>query len=309
MRSSIRVFAPATVANVGPGFDVFGFAVESPGDIIEASKNEVGKVRLLEITGDGGRLPRDTEHNVVGHVAQKLISTIQSDRGVDLRLKKGIPLSSGLGGSAASAVASVYAINILFDKPLSKKELLPLALEGERLASGAPHADNVTPCLYGGFTIIRSYKPLDIVQVTVPEELICVAVSPDYHIRTEDARKVLPTQLTLTKAIRQWGNTAALVAGLFKGDFDLIGRAIEDLVAEPVRSSFIPAFSEVKKAAMDAGALGCSISGSGPTVFALTNDLSRTRMIGHHMQKAFTSKDLKSRLFISKINTEGPRIL
>ena len=309
MRRSVRVFAPATVANVGPGFDVFGFAIDVPGDVVEASKNDIGKVRIVDIRGDSGQLPREPARNVLGHVAQRLLEIAGLDQGVDLLLEKGIPLCSGLGGSAASAVASVCAVNELFDRPLAKEDLLPLAMEGEGLVSGAPHADNVAPCLYGGFTIVRSYDPLDVVQISVPDKLICVAVCPDYHIRTEDARQALPEMIPLTKAVRQWGNAAALVAGLCQRDYNLIGRAIEDFIAEPVRGPLIPAFAEVKAAAVDAGALACSISGSGPTIFALTKDFYYAQKIGGAIQEVFKCHELGSNLYISKINSKGPRIL
>jgi homoserine kinase len=309
MKNKVQVFAPATVANVGPGFDVFGFSLNSPGDIVEASPNDMGEIRIIEVVGDGNQLPRDPKRNVVGHVAQRLLDNIAPNQGVDLRLEKGVPLSSGMGGSAASAVASVYAVNELFDQVLEKREMLPLAMEGERLVSGAPHADNVAPCLYGGFTVIRSYDPLDVVQIPVPANLFCVVVCPNYHIRTEDARNVLPKMIPLKTAVHQWGNTAALIAGLNQHDYELIGRAIEDLVAEPSRGPLIPAFEQVKTAALEAGALGCSISGSGPSVFALSNENDRAHKIGQAMQAAFVSQDLKSSIYVSKINTVGPRIL
>ena len=217
-----------------------------------------------------------------------------------------MPLSSGLGSSAASAVAAVTAANILAGRPLAQRDLLPFTIEAERVACGSAHADNVAPSLLGGFVLIRSYVPLDIVQLPVPRGLSCAVVHPHAELRTEDARRVMKKQIPLSDAIRQWGNLAALVAALYNGDLQLLGRSLQDVVAEPARSLLIPGFAGVKAAAMAAGALGCSISGSGPSVFALCATSEASSRAGAAMVAAFRTAGLESDLYVSAVNTKGP---
>ena len=306
---SITVFAPATVANVGPGFDVFGFAVEAPGDEVVATLTDEGGVRVVLITGDDGALPLDPAKNTAAVAVAALLEHIHASNGVVLEIHKKMPLGSGLGSSAASAVAAVVAVNEILGAPLSRKELLPVTMEGERIACGAAHADNVAPALLGGFILIRSYSPLDIVQIPVPESLHASVVHPHIEVRTEDARKILKREIPLATGIAQWGNTAGLIAGLFMNDYELIGRSLSDMFIEPQRALLIPGFMAVKQAALSAGALGSSISGSGPSVFALSNSLEKANAIGTAMREAFKNSGLESDVFISKINTQGPRIL
>lgn len=307
---SIRVFAPATVANVGPGFDVFGFAVEQPGDEVVATLSDKPGVRVIEITGDNGLLSKDADKNTAAVAVSAFLQHLKSDQGIELAVHKKMPLGSGLGSSAASAVAAVVAANELLGAPLSRRELLPFTMEGERVACGAAHADNVAPSLLGGFVLIRSYDPLDVIQISVPEKLWCTVVHPHIEVRTEDARRIMPKEISVKLGIAQWGNTAGLIAGLCMSDITLIGRSLTDHVAEPARSQLIPGFYDVKRAALSAHALGSSISGSGPSVFALSDSQEKADAIGDAMQRIWSDTHaLESDIFVSQINTVGPRIL
>lgn len=306
---AIAAFAPATVANVGAGFDILGFALHQPGDRVVARFNQVGTVRIVALTGDGGRLPRDAALNTAGIAVIKLLEHLGTSQGIDLEVHKQMPLGSGLGSSAASAVAAVVAVNALLGSPLKKLELLPFAMEGERIACGAAHADNAAPSLLGGFVLIRSYAPLDVVKLHTPERLYAVVVHPHIEVKTQDARDILKKTLSLKDAIVQWGNIAGLVAGLMKSDYDLISRSLNDVIIEPVRAILIPGFADVKAAALQAGALGCSISGSGPSVFALVTDADTAERVAAAMQAAFAVHQIASDRYISKINQEGAHLV
>jgi homoserine kinase len=307
---SIRVFAPATVANVACGFDIFGFAVASPGDEVILTRSEIPGIRITDIIGDEGRLPREASRNTAGISIQKYLSHIgQSDLGFDMVLNKQMPLGSGLGSSAASAVAGVYAVNELLGRPLTPLQLLPFAMEGERVACGSAHADNVGPSLLGGFVVVRSYNPLDVVRIQTPASLFCTLVHPDIEVNTKDARFILKNEVSLKNTIIQMGNVAGLIAGLMTPDYDLISRSLVDVIIEPVRSILIPEFNEVKQAALDAGALGCSISGSGPSMFALSRDADIAERIGSAMQQAFLAVGITSEAYVSEINQQGPKVL
>jgi homoserine kinase len=306
----IKAFAPATVANVACGFDIFGFAIQEPGDTVEIRRiNEPGII-ITDITGDEGRLPRSAEKNAVTVVMLHLLKHLgMPDFGCEVVLHKNMPLGSGMGSSAASAVAGVVALNELLGNPLSRKELLPFAMEGERIASGSAHADNVGPSLLGGFVVIRSYTPLDIFSVPVPEDLYCTLVHPDIEINTKDARYILRDEVSLKNTIAQMGNVAGLVTGLMKSDYELISRSMVDVIIEPVRSILIPEFNEVKKAAIDNGALGCSISGSGPSMFALSRGIENARKAGEAMVNRFAQAGIDSTMHLSGINDGGARVL
>ena len=307
--NEIRVFAPATVSNIACGFDIMGFAIDMPGDEVVLRMSDKPGVRIVKITGDDGRLTYDPDLNTGGKPVVSMVRAFGIDCGVEIEIHKQMPLGSGLGSSAASAVAAAFAMNRLFDLNLSERELLPYALEGEMIASGSLHADNVAPALYGGFVLIRSYHPIDIIRLEVPGQLFCSVIHPHMEISTKESRRLLPEQIPLSSAIRQWGNTAALVAGLLKGDFDLIGRSLEDVVAEPLRSRLIPGFAPMKQAALDAGALGCSISGSGPSLFALSDSRDKADRISKAMQIALGSHGLGSDLYVSAVNRCGPRMI
>jgi homoserine kinase len=305
----ITVFAPATVANVASGFDVLGFALERPGDTVTLRRVPGRDVTVTSITGDGGKLPRDARKNTAAVAAAGLLAKLGSPFGLEISLAKGMPLSSGLGSSAASAVAAVYGANLLAGSPLALRELLPFTIEAERAACGSAHADNVAPSLLGGFVLIRSYDPLDVVQLPVPPGLCCAVAHPHTEVRTEDARRVLKKEVKLADAIRQWGNLAALVAALYTADLPLLGRSLQDVVAEPARSLLIPGFAAVKSAALAAGALGCSISGSGPSVFALCAGAADSERAGTAMVEAFRAAGLACDLYLSAVTTTGPVVV
>lgn len=309
MKKELRVFAPATVANVACGFDIFGFAIETPGDeIIVRLKSRPG-VTLAKVTGDHGVLPLESERNTAGVSVLKLLEFLNSSQGIEIELHKKMPLGSGLGSSAASAAGSVFAANALLGSPLSSKELIPFAMEAERIACGSAHADNVAPALLGGFILIRSYQPLDIIEIPLKVDLYCSVLHPKIEIRTEMARQILKKEVTLKQLVIQSGNAAGLLVGLLQGDVSLIKRSLEDVIVEPIRSTLIPGFYEIKSAAMKEGALGCSISGSGPSVFALTQERSQAERVGNAMKNACRAKGLDCDLYISSINKQGPRIL
>jgi homoserine kinase len=307
--ASIEVFAPATVANVASGFDVLGFALERPGDRVRLTRNGANTVRIVALEGDDGRLPLDPRRNTAAVAVSSFLEAVGRPFGVDIRLYKGMPLSSGLGSSAASAVAAVYAVNVLAGRPREVRDLLPFTMGAEQVACGTAHADNVAPSLLGGFVLIRSYDPLDIVRLPVPAGLSAAIVHPHTEIRTEDARRILKKELRLADAVRQWGNLAALVAALYEGDLELLSRSLQDVVAEPRRAVLIPGFDRVKEAALDSGALGCSISGSGPSLFALCASLETAQRVGQAMQAGFAETGLDSDLFVSPINPVGPMVL
>jgi len=309
MRESIKVFAPATVANVSCGFDVLGFAVDNPGDEVILSLKATPGIKISKITGDEGRLSKDPEKNTAGVSIQNFLAHIGSKQGVEISLNKKMPLGSGLGSSAASAVAGVFAINQLMGMPMSQEDLLPFAMEGERLACGSAHADNVAPSLLGGFVLIRSYDPLDIIKIPTPKNLFCTIIHPQVEVQTKDARDILRKKILLKDAVIQWGNVAGLIAGLMKSDYDLIGRSMHDVIVEPIRSILIPGFDDVKENAIQAGALGCGISGSGPSIFALSKDEKTARKVGENMQLVFNKLKIGSEVYVSKINNSGPQIL
>jgi len=305
---SVRVFAPATVANVACGFDVLGFAVNQPGDEVIAQLTKKPGVRLTKISGDDGLLPTEPEKNTAGIAVQRMLEHLDSSAGFDIELHKKMPLSSGLGSSAASAVASVVAVNYLLGEPLNNLELLPFVIESERAACGSPHADNAAPALLGGFTLIRSYDPLEVLRLPVPDSLYCTLLHPDVEVLTGHARKLLPPDVPLRDAVTQWGNLGGFITALHCSDYELLGRSIQDVIVEPVRSKLIPAFTDLKQAALDSGALGCNISGSGPSMFALSTSESSANSIAEAMAQVCSDRGIKNQTYVSAINTVGPRI-
>jgi homoserine kinase len=307
MARNIKVFSPATVANVGCGFDVLGFALESPGDIVEVRLKETTGITIIDNTGLG--LPTDPTKNTSGASLQAMLDKLGSTQGFELIFHEKINPGSGIGSSSASAAASIFAVNELMGKRFSKKELVEFGMQGEKAGCGVAHADNVAPALMGGFVIVRSYNPLDVISVPCPDNLYCTVVHPDIVVRTEDSRNILPKDVPLAKAVRQWGNVASLIAGLYESDYDLIGRSLEDFIVTPVRSKLIPGFDEVRNAAMAVGALGCNISGSGPSMFALSKDEETANSIAEVMQAEFAKLGTKSNVYVSKVNKEGPRVI
>ena len=310
MNKEIKVFAPASVTNVSCGFDIMGFALNNPGDEVILKVKDNGGIKILKITGADKKLSSDPLKNTAGLSLIALAGYLNFKKGLEVTIHKKMAIGSGLGSSAASAVAAVFAFNELLGKPLSKSELLPFALEGEKLTSGGrPHADNVSASLLGGFILVRSIDPIDVINIEIPDNIHCTVVHPHLELNTSDLRKLLKKQILLSDAVQQWGNIAGLVAGLMKKDMNLISRSMKDVIIEPSRSLLIPGFYEIKKAAMDAGALGCSISGSGPSIFALSTSERLANKIGIEMRNILFAMNIESDLFISKINKKGPRII
>jgi homoserine kinase len=306
---SITAFAPATVSNVACGFDVLGFALASPGDEVTARPAASGVV-IDEIIGDAGRLPRDAARNTAGVAAQALIAAAGARGGVGLTIRKGLPLASGLGGSAASAVAAVVAVDRLLGLRSPIATLVACALEGERLGAGSAHADNIAPCICGGFVLVRRASPPDIVPLPVPAGLTAVVVHPDLEIETAMARQLIGDTVGLKDAIQQWANLGAFVDSLHRGDFELMARALEDRIAEPRRAPLVPGLAAIKASAADAGALGCSLSGSGPSLFALCRSRGDAERVAAAMTAAVGAYiGGVSQTYISSVAPEGARVV
>lgn len=303
---SVTVFAPASVGNVAVGFDVLGHAIAGVGDTVTVRRSEEPGIRVTEITGVVTDLPRD-ETNTAAAAVAAMARALDLDSGFELQIDKGISLGSGMGGSAASAAAAVTAVNQMLKIPLPAADLFPYALAGEAAASGEAHGDNVAPALLGGLTIAGPYENPQVVQVTVPNTLRCVLVHPDLEIETGASRSSLPSHFERRKTVGQLANLAAFLAGCFQRDIELIGASLKDLLVEEVRSTAIPGFQEVKAAAMDNGALGCSISGSGPSMFAWFLSDSAARGAAEQMVAAFATAGLSAKSYVSPVNSPGAR--
>lgn len=308
-RSQVRVFAPASSANLGSGFDVFGLAIQGPGDYLRLERTQTREVRIRAIKGDDGRLSKITDENTAGVALKAFLNEIGETSGFDMYLEKCMPLGSGLGSSAASAVAAVFAANELVGRPLDKRSLIRWAAEGERVASGAVHADNIAPSMLGGITLVRSLSSNDIISLPVPSGMQLVVVHPHVEVKTSDARKVLPKNIALKKAITQWANTASLTAACYTGDLSLFGRAMEDLVAEPARSVLIPYYDLVKAAAVHAGAIGCCISGAGPSILAITDAKAKASKIAAAMSAVYRDHALGYDVFTTKVDRRGAHVV
>ena len=298
----ITIHAPATVANMVCGFDVLGFAVNDPFDIMKIRFCENAGVTI--INEDEYHLPTDPEKNVAGAALLAMLEDVPEKIGFKLTINKQIKPGSGVGSSAASAAGAVVAANRLLDDRFSNEELVRFAMNGEKLASGVKHADNIAPCIYGGVTLIRSIFPLDIIQLNTPPLFVTI-VHPQIEVRTSDARSILKQQIHLKDAIKQWGNIAGLVAGLQKEDYDLIGRSLEDVLVEPVRSILIPGFDLVKQKSKEAGALGGGISGSGPSIFMLSKDEQTAKKVEAAMHEVFNAISLDHHTYVTTINNKG----
>ncbi|NQY68371.1 MAG: homoserine kinase [Flavobacteriales bacterium] len=308
MNESVKVYVPATIANVASGFDVLGMAIDKPGDIVSVRKTNDSKITIVNSL-EGIELPLNPLENTAGVSLMSYLKTIDSDQGFEIDIVEKINPGGGMGSSAASAVASVFAANELMGNPLTAEELLPSALEGEQIASKAIHNDNVGPALLGGIVLTTSYQPLRVIKITPPEDLHCVVVYPHMKLNTADSRRVLPANYSMHDSTQQAANLAGLIAGLINSDYDLISRCLVDVLAEPYRRSLIPQFDEVKSAALTNGALGCSISGAGPSVFALTNDLDIANKVMSAMRVGFEKGGLQTDGYVSKVNASGPKIL
>ncbi|MBO2544831.1 homoserine kinase [Salegentibacter sp. BDJ18] len=303
----IKLFAPATVANLSCGFDVLGCCLDGVGDEMIISKNSEQKLRITKITGQD--LPLEVEENVAGVAANAMLAELNEKQGFDIEIKKNIKAGSGIGSSAASAAGAVFGINKLLGEPFSANQLIKFAMEGERLASGNAHADNVAPALLGGFTLVKSYEPLEIISLPGLPELRMLILHPLIELKTRDSRSVIRQNVELKKAISQWGNLAALVSALYTQDYELLGRSLKDEIIEPVRSILIPYFDELKNLAAANGALGFGISGSGPSVFAMCKGDTVAEKVKAEFQEFYQDKNIDFDLHLSKINPEGIKIL
>lgn len=306
----VHVFAPATAANLVCGYDILGLALEAPGDEVIMRRVSKPGVYLKSIQGDDGRLPLDPDKNTVSACVKMVLKHLAlEDLGVEIELYKKMPIGSGLGSSAASTVAGLFAINQLLGEPLSKAELLPFALKGEELACGHGHADNVAPALFGGITLIKSYDPLEVVQLPVPPKLYCSVIFPHVDVPTRAARQMIRSKVGLKDAVTQWGNIAGLISGIFMNDYGLIGRSMKDVLIEPTRAILIPEFYEMRQEAMKNGALGFGISGSGPSVFAFATSREQAATITKKIQEHLKIQQIESNGYVSAINIEGPKTL
>jgi homoserine kinase len=306
--STARAFAPASTSNLAVGFDLLGHPVGPAGDRVTVTRREAPGVVMGAVSGCAGPLPADAAANTAGASVLRLLADHAPDLGVEVAIEKGIPLGSGIGGSAASAVAAVVAANALLPRPLSPDALFPYALQGELIASGAIHGDNVAPSLFGGLVLVRSADPPDVVQLPVPPSLRCVMVLPRQRLDTREARAVLPRTVPLHDVIRQTANLAGVVAGCCTGDLALIGRSLVDVIVEPHRAPLIPGFAAVKAAAMDAGALGCSISGGGPSLFAWCDGDAVADDVRAAMMGAFTAAGVHAEGWTCEVGGPGARL-
>ena len=304
----IKVFAPASIANLGCGFDIMGMALDEVGDVLEMTLDE--DAEGISITNETDvPLPEDIEENVITPVLRKFFSMTGHHGRIGVRVLKKIYPGSGIGSSAASSAAAAFGINELFGAPLSEEDVVICAMEGENLASGGYHADNAAPAVMGGITLIRGYDPLDIIKLPVPGNLYCPVIHPHLMVSTKEARSILPKEIPMHTAITQWGNVGGLVAGLCSGNIELVGRAMRDAVAEPYRKGFIPGFDELRSKLLGAGALAMNISGSGPSVFALANRGDIAQRVGAIMERHFAQQGILSETYVVKVSNKGARLI
>ncbi len=303
----IKIFCPATIANLSCGFDVLGLCLDNVGDEMSIRKSHQKGVRITKIIG--ADLPLETEKNVSGVAALALLAEIETEYGFEIEIHKKIKAGSGIGSSAASSAGAVFGINALLGNPFSKNDLVRFAMQGEKLASGSAHADNVAPAILGGFTLVRSYDPLDIIKIKSPDEIYASVIHPQIELKTSDARSVLKQNIPLKSAITQWGNVGGLIAGLYTNDYDLIGRSLHDEIVEPLRSVLIPGFDSVKKAAIQNGALGSGISGSGPSIFALSRGKETAEEVAKAMAEVYDRLKLPYEIHVSKVNDQGIKVI
>ncbi len=305
--NEIKIFSPATVANVSCGFDVLGFCLDTIGDEMIIRKTVEKGVKITKIIG--ADLPFETKKNVAGVAALAILNAANPDFGVEIEIYKNIKPGSGIGSSSASASGVVFAINELLGKPFNKQQLTAFGMKGEAIASGVEHADNVAPGIFGGFTLVKEINPLKVVQLPTPPELYAVIIHPQIEIKTSEARAILPNEVSLQKAIKQWANVGSLVSALYENNYELIAESLHDTIVEPYRSQLIPHFNEVKKAMLTAGALGGGISGSGPSIFSLCKGKESAEKVATAIRKVYNKTGIEFDMHVSKINAEGIRIV
>tara|TARA_X000000950_G_scaffold155693_1_gene190819 strand:+ start:2412 stop:3344 length:933 start_codon:yes stop_codon:yes gene_type:complete len=304
------VFAPATVANVGSGFDVLGFALCDIGDVVQVRESSTPGLVIDSIIG-ADNIPLEPEKNVCTVAAQALLNSLEKkpSYGYSFSITKKVAAGSGLGSSASSSAAAVVALNELLGSPFSRHELIPFAMKGEALASGTEHADNVAPSILGGFTLVQSYEPLRVVNLHYPEDLVATIVHPHVEVKTADSKRILRQNIPLKTAITQWANVGGLVAGLAQEDFELIGHSLQDVVAEPTRSMLIPMYEQVKILSKELGALGCSISGSGPSIFMFSDAMNIAQSLAESLKDLYMDNLISCDVYLSKINRMGCQVI
>jgi homoserine kinase len=307
MTNEIKIFSPATVANVACGFDVLGFCLDTIGDEMVIRKTEEKGIRIIRI--EGYDLPYEAEKNVAGVSALAMYNALKPDCGFEIEIYKNIKPGSGIGSSSASAAGSVFGMNELLGRPLDKTKLTFYAMKGEALASQCEHADNLAPAIFGGFTLVKSAYPLKILELPTPPDLYATLIHPQIEIKTSESRAILPKDIPLQNAITQWANVGSLVHALHTSDYDLIKDALNDVVIEPYRKQLIPHFDDVKSAVLEAGALGCAISGSGPSIFTLSKGEAIAEAVEKAMQRVYSKSNIEFETYISKINIEGIRVI
>ena len=305
--NEIKIFCPATIANLNCGFDVMGLCIDGIGDEMIIRKVAEKGIKITKITG--ANLPLEAEKNVAGVAGLALLNATQTDFGFEIEIHKNIKAGSGIGSSSASAAGAVFGINELLGRPFTKHELVYFSMKGEVVASGSEHADNVAPCLLGGFTLVRGYNPLDVIKIESPSEIYAVVLHPHIEVKTSDSRAVLKPEISLKNAITQWGNLGGLIAGLYTKDYELIGRSLQDVIVEPARKHLIPNFDFVKNAALENGALGAGISGAGPSIFALCKGVVTAKNVAKCMRDAYADTRISFDIHISKVNDEGTKII
>lgn len=305
--NEIKIFCPATIANISCGFDVLGLCLETVGDEMIIRKIDVKGIKITKIVGED--LPLETSKNVAGVAALALLDAIDYKFGFEIEIYKNIKPGSGIGSSAASAAGAVFGINELLGKPFTRKELVEFAIKGEAIASGSEHADNVAPAILGGITLVRSSAPLDIIKIESPSELFATVIHPQIELKTSEMRAVLQPMIPLKSAILQWGNLGGLIAGFYTSDYELIGRSLHDEIVEPLRGPFIPKFDVIKKTALENGALGSGISGSGPSIFALSKGIETANRIAKAMFVVYEDMNMPFEIHVSKVNPEGVKII
>ena len=305
--NGVRLFSPATISNLSCGFDVLGLCLETIGDYMEIIKSKKKGIYITSIIGE--KIPHDVKKNVAGVASEALIDSLKPDFGFEIKIDKKIKPGSGIGSSAASSVGAVVGINHLLGNPFKPEELIPYALEGEKLACGSEHADNVAPAILGGITLVRSTKPIDIIKLPIPKNLKAVIIHPKIEIKTADARKVLDKSIPLEKASQYWANLGAFVSSLYENNYELMKKSIVDNIIEPKRSQLIPMFDSLKQIANDNDSIGCGISGSGPSVFSLANGLKTAKIINNSFKKIYEETGIPFKTYVSDINKSGVKIL
>ncbi len=306
--NKVKVFAPATIANIGPGYDIFGLALDNIGDFLEMERTDDGKISIAPIEGFP-KLPTAPEKNIVGIVANNMLKHLKSDIGLHVSIKKNVKPGSGLGSSGSSAAAAAFALNELLNRPFTQMQLIEFAMMGEKSISGKAHADNVAASILGGFTVVKGYNPLQVFNIPFPEHLHIAIVHPLIEVKTSDSKKVLKKELILEDVVKQCGNIAGMVSGMTQGNYELISDSMQDLIAEPIRSFLIPGYREAKALALSNGAIGSSISGSGPSIFAFTKGREKALEIAALWEKYYNDLEIPNHIYCSSINPKGCTVI